>query len=73
MQIFRVVLPSLASFGVSKIDNNDLDFLKEALSNKEFTADELISDVRTVLDIARKGVEFGVFDGMYLYLLPLLA
>lgn len=65
MQIFRVVLPSLASFGVSKIDNNDLDFLKEALSNKEFTADELISDVRTVLDIARKGVEFGVFDALF--------
>jgi len=69
MQSAKVVLPPLAAWGVSKINNADLEFLVSALRNKEFTSDELINDVKTILDMTRKGIKMNLFDAIFDYVI----
>lgn len=65
MQTLKVLLPVIARWGVDKIASSDLDFLKEAMHNDTFTAEELVEDVKTVISIARNCVALGVFDAIF--------
>lgn len=65
MKSMEVVLPLLASWGISKINNEDLSFLVDALKNKEFTTYELIADLRTIVDIAVIGIDIELFDAFF--------
>ncbi len=65
MQTLKVVLPILSKWGIDKVKGEDFNFLKEAIHNDTFTADELVEDVKTIISMARKGVELGIFDALF--------
>ena len=58
----KLVLPAIAEWGVNKLQGEDFDFLKSAFENDMFTADELVSDVLSVVEIARIAIELGISD-----------
>lgn len=61
----KLILPAIAAWGVGKVQSEDLAFLQTALENDEFTADELVEDVLTIVDIARILIELGISDILF--------
>lgn len=65
MQVVNVLLPTIASWGVNKLQGNDLDFLKNALDANVFTGADLVDDILTVIQMIRLASEFGIFDAYF--------
>lgn len=76
MATVYLLAPSLAKWGVNKLQVPELQFLKDAFNNNMFTSDELISDLKNLVypaDIAtgeeggliRIAAKFGLFDALF--------
>ncbi len=58
----KLVLPAVAKWAVGTIKGDDLAFLRDAFDADMFSSDELISDLNTVIDIARILIDLGISD-----------